>query len=442
MRPVAIWLLGLLLAAAGVRVASAAEVTLNEHGGPVKGIAVSADGQRALTASFDYSLILWDLPHQAVIRQLYGHQAAVNAAAFLPGDQAAVSASDDGTVALWDLATGRLSARLTGHQGKVTAVAVSPDGRLAASAGWDKTVRLWDLGRRAQLRALEAKDNVNAVRFTPDGARVLAGLSDGSLLTWRVADGTELGDLKAHDFGVTALDLGPDGRVAVTGSIDETVQLWDLASGARAQTLYGHEGPVLAVALSADGDLVASGGLDGTVRLWRRGDGDRLGVFRRHQGPVWAVAFTPDGKTLLSGGADGLVLSYDLTREHAPDAVPESPLQVTAGAAEGDGSRGGQLFRKCVACHTVTADGGHKAGPSLHGLFGRTAGSRPDYPYSPALRQSHMVWTETTVAKLFEVGPQALVPGSKMPLQRMPDAADRAELIAYLKRVTAPRPGE
>ena len=122
--------------------------------------------------------------------------------------------------------------------------------------------------------------------------------------------------------------------------------------------------------------------------------------------------------------------------------MPESPLVVTADRAPGDGSRGGQLFRKCAACHTVTADGGHKAGPSLHGLFGRTAGSRPDYPYSAALRASHMVWTEATVAKLFEVGPQALVPGSKMPLQRMPDAADRAELIAYLKRVTAPRPGE
>ena len=151
-------------------------------------------------------------------------------------------------------------------------------------------------------------------------------------------------------------------------------------------------------------------------------------------------------KTLLSGGADGLVLSYDLTREHPPDAVPEGsldgPLEVTADPAPGDGGRGGQLFRKCAACHTVTADGGHKAGPSLHELFGRTAGSRPDYPYSAALRASHVVWTEANVAKLFEVGPEALVPGSKMPLQRMPDAVDRAELIAYLKRVTAARAGE
>ena len=136
MRSVVLGFLGLLLAPLALTAAGAAEVTLDRHGGPVKGIAVAADGRRALTASFDYSLILWDLPHQAAIRQLYGHQAAVNAAAFLPGGEAAVSASDDGTVALWDLATGRLLARLTGHQGKVTALAVSPDGRLAASAAW------------------------------------------------------------------------------------------------------------------------------------------------------------------------------------------------------------------------------------------------------------------------------------------------------------------
>ena len=41
-------------------------------------------------------------------------------------------------------------------------------------------------------------------------------------------------------------------------------------------------------------------------------------------------------------------------------------------------------------------------------------------------------------ARLFEVGPEVMVPGSKMPLQRLPNAQDRADLIAYLKQITAP----
>lgn len=413
-----------------------AENALDEHGGPVKSVAVASDGARALTASFDYSVILWDLPEKEVVARMYGHDAAVNDIAFLPGERA-LSASDDGTIGLWDLGRQELITRLSGHRAKVTAVAVSADGRLAASAGWDRTARVWDLERRIQLHQLNGVDNLNAVLFSPDGTQLLAGSSDGSVHGWRVADGSQLMVLHAHDFGVTALDLAPDGRTGVTASIDETVQLWDFARSEPLETLFGHEGPVLAVALSPDGELVASGGVDGTVRVWRRGDGDRLRVYARHSGAVWSVAFSPDGKTLLSGGADGLVLTYDLTVEDA-DPAPAARAGLRVAALPDEGSRGAELFRKCVACHTVTPDGGHRAGPTLYRLFGRTAGAQPDYPYSDALEHSDLVWTEETVARLFEVGPDVLVPGSKMPLQRMPDARDRAALVAYLKRITTP----
>jgi cytochrome c len=413
-----------------------AQTALDEHGGPVKAVAVAPDGVRALTASFDYSIILWDLPREKARAHLYGHEAAVNDVAFLPSGRA-LSASDDGTVGLWNLDRQALIARLDGHAGKVSALAVSPDGRLAASAGWDRTVRIWDLEGRIQRRALQGGANFDAVRFSPDGAQVLAGNSDGDVQSWRVSDGAPLKVLHAHDFGVTALDLAPDGRTGATASIDETVQLWDFALSQPLETLFGHEGPVLAVALSPDGELVASGGVDGTVRVWRRGNGDRLRVYARHAGAVWSVAFSPDGKTLLSGGADGLVLTYDLTGEQARPELASRPGARLV-ALPDDGSRGAELFRKCVACHTLTPDGGHRAGPTLYRLFGRAAGSRPDYPYSAALARSDLVWTEETVARLFEVGPEVLVPGSKMPLQRMPDPDDRAALVAYLRRVTGP----
>ena len=71
---------------------------LDAHGGPVKGIAVSKDGAQALTASFDYSIILWDLSDRSISAELHGHDAAVNAVTFVPDGKRALSASDDGTV--------------------------------------------------------------------------------------------------------------------------------------------------------------------------------------------------------------------------------------------------------------------------------------------------------------------------------------------------------
>lgn len=417
-----------------------AHAAFDAHGGPVRSVAVSSDGRQALTASFDTSIILWDLAEQTVLVELNGHDAAVNAVAFSPDDQRALSGSDDGTVGVWDLTTGSLHARLQGHDGKVVAVAVSPDGRIAASAGWDRTVRLWDLENLKPLHVLKGRDNMNTVCFSKDGRQLLAGASDGGLKLWRATDGTQVMALDGHDFAVTGVEQSPDGQTIATSSVDETVQLWESTSGRALQTLYGHVGPVLAVDLSADGRLVASGGADGTVRVWKRGDGDRLKVFARHQGPVWSVTFAPDGRTLLSGGADGLVLTYDLTREEEEEGTEPAngALASTTRPAVPAPTRGEQLFRICSACHTLTPDDGHKAGPTLHGLFGRTAGSHPGYRYSQTLEESDLVWTEDTVDRLFAIGPDHLLPGTKMPLQRMPNPKDRADLIAFLKRVTTP----
>jgi cytochrome c len=85
-------------------------------------------------------------------------------------------------------------------------------------------------------------------------------------------------------------------------------------------------------------------------------------------------------------------------------------------------------------------DGRNRAGPTLHKVFGRKIGTLPGYPYSEALRRLEIVWTPQTLGKLFELGPEIFTPGSKMPLQKMPDAAQRDALIAYLQLATVDPP--
>ncbi len=123
-----------------------------------------------------------------------------------------------------------------------------------------------------------------------------------------------------------------------------------------------------------------------------------------------------------------------------PAAAQSAPGETEAGEEialqQGDPVRGEKLFRACRNCHSLSPDGGNIVGPGLYGLFNRKAGTYPGYNYSKALKSADFRWNETTLDKLFALGPNVFTPGSKMPLQEMPDPRDRADLIAYLKRAT------
>jgi cytochrome c len=104
-----------------------------------------------------------------------------------------------------------------------------------------------------------------------------------------------------------------------------------------------------------------------------------------------------------------------------------------AANAEGDAARGEKRFEECIACHSVEP-GTNGIGPTLHGVLGRKAGELADFRFSPALKRSAITWTAQTLDD-FVADPQKIVPANRMPYAGMPDAADRADLIAYLQQV-------
>jgi len=90
------------------------------------------------------------------------------------------------------------------------------------------------------------------------------------------------------------------------------------------------------------------------------------------------------------------------------------------------GYPGGKNFVRC---------GANAVGPTLHGVFDRKAGELADYRYSPALKRSGITWTAQTLDH-FSADPQKMVPANRMPYAGMTDAAERADLIAYLLQAT------
>lgn len=101
--------------------------------------------------------------------------------------------------------------------------------------------------------------------------------------------------------------------------------------------------------------------------------------------------------------------------------------------AKGDPVAGKKIFMRCVACHAVQPGAGAKMGPNLAGVVGRKAAAAPGFKYSAAMQKAKLKWDDATLDKWL-TRPSALVPGTSMAFAGLPNAADRVNVIAYLKK--------
>lgn len=414
------------------------------HGGPIKAIAVDSLSERAVTGSFDYAMMVWDISGAAakVLRRFDQHDGAVNAVAFVHGSTRVLAAGDDGALSVWDTETGQLAHRFEGHTAKINHVAVSLDGRFAVTSSWDRTARLWDLNAMLPGPVLVGHGGpVNAAQFSGDGEHVYTAGYDGVLRLFKRVDGSLERPLYKHGWGLNVLVRVPGRNEFVTGGLNGSVLVIDGKSGEVVKELAAFERPVLSVAIVEKPGLLAVGAGDGKVRVVRLADWEEIEAYQNPFGPVWALAFAPDGSALYYGGLDDFATRWQI-QPRAPFEAVDSPyprrFQVSGNPDDPIAQGALQFARKCSVCHTLKSDGKNRAGPTLYKLFGRRIASLPDYPYSKGLNELDIVWTEETVSKLFELGPENFTPGSKMPLQKMTDPQQRAALIAFLKIATQP----
>jgi cytochrome c len=407
---------------------SAAQAQLRGHGGPVRALAISPDGGHAVSGSFDTSAIRWSLKRNIAEQVMRFHDNAVNAVAWLK-DGRVVTAGADAHIAIWTPGRPEPDRVLDGHTGPIVGLAVSPDGKTLASASWDHSVRLWPLDGGA-ARVLEGNSqNVNGVAFSPDGRTLVSAGYDASLRIWPVAgDGSVV--VRNLPTPLNSAAVAPDGEIIAAGA-DGKVYFLSPQGEVRGEVAASPT-PIIAVAVSPDGKLIAAAGIRGSVAVIERNQRKLAHTLVGPGLPVWSVAFFPDSRTLLTGGTDRMIRRWDAVSGEPIGAVvvgaPDDPLAAYAG------DHGAQVFRACVACHTLTPDEGNKAGPSLHGIFGRKIATLPGYHYSEALKHMDIVWSPATVAKMFEVGPMSYTPGTKMPEQKIGSPEDRQALVEFLAK--------
>jgi len=206
---------------------------LKGHSHFVQDIAISFDGQFALSASWDGTLRLWDLNTGATTRRFIGHTRDVLSVAFSADNRHIISGSRDKKINLWNT-LGQLKLSFPaneGHSEWVSCVRFSPSAQhsLIVSAGWDKLVKVWSLTHcRLRNNLIGHTGYVNTVTVSPDGSLCASGGKDGKAMLWDLNEGRHLSSLEGGDT-IHALCFSPI-RYWLCAATASSIKIWDLES--------------------------------------------------------------------------------------------------------------------------------------------------------------------------------------------------------------------
>jgi len=251
---------------------------LKGHSHYVQDVAISSDGQFALSGSWDGTLRLWDLNSGTTTRSFTDHSKDVLSVAFSADNRQIVSGSRDKSIKLWNT-LGQCKFTITdeGHKEWVSCVRFSPNlsAPLIVSAGWDKMVKVWNLTNcRLRTNLIGHTGYVNTVTVSPDGSLCASGGKDGTAMLWDLNEGRHLSSLDAGDI-IHALVFSPI-RYWLCAATASAIKIWDLESKVCVDELKPEikqskkAVPIQCISLawSADGTTLFAGYTDNVIRVW------------------------------------------------------------------------------------------------------------------------------------------------------------------------------
>ncbi|MCS7085434.1 MAG: hypothetical protein NZ534_05085, partial [Bacteroidia bacterium] len=268
----------------------------------------SPNGKFLVVASWDKSVVVYDVLSGKTIFNAQGHDNIIDDAVFSPDGTSLVTICRDLYARRFDLIGGRTTI-YKGHRGDITAVVMI--GKNAATSSADGTVQVWDPTTGQTLRVL--KGHQGPVQcLAASGALLASGGSDYTVRLWNGQTGESVGVLSGHAGKINAVKFSPNGAFLVSAASDNTAKVWDARTQGLIFTLAGHTRSINDATFSPDGARLATASTDGSARIWDPFTGKQLARIAIGA-PVRFVEYSPDGKRLLLTADDGYCYLYDAT---------------------------------------------------------------------------------------------------------------------------------
>jgi hypothetical protein len=308
--------------------------TINESYGVSRAIqsypiTFSPNGSIFASINDNFSISLWDVASNGLIKTIGSHNAPFDFIVFSPDGTLIASGgeSPDYSIKLWEVNTGNLIYKMTEHNQIVKSVAFSPDGLILASGGRG-LIKLWNIMTGEVKTLVDDDDWTSSVVFSPNGTLLATANWNSNITLWQITsgpnplNGTELKTLTGHSQAVHSIAFSPDGNQLISGGRDDTIRIWDLTTlpgEITTPSILQTSADVWSVAYSPDGTRFAAGigGISEgkmNVGVWNVGDNSPSINLSKHANQVRSVAFSPEGTILASSSWDRTIKFWNIAQ--------------------------------------------------------------------------------------------------------------------------------
>lgn len=319
------------------------------HGGWVTAIATTGeDSNTILSSSRDKTVIVWAITKGAdsygyPLRSLRGHNHFVSDVAISTDGQYALSGSWDGTLRLWEIASGtctkrfigcicgykreekkekcRVCGSFPGHGKDILSVAFSADNRQIVSGSRDRTLKLWNTVGKCQYTLQDDGHNdwVSCVRFSPNGTSpvIVSSGWDKVVKVWSLESCKIKTTLAGHSLYINTVTISPDGSLCASGGKDGTAMLWDLTEGKQLYKLDA--GDIIHSLVFSPNRYWLVAATSSSIKIWDLESKELVDELKLEDRPLGknaqvpyctSLAWSPDGSDLYAGYTDSKIRVY------------------------------------------------------------------------------------------------------------------------------------